>query len=359
MAAAPTVNNNAVLEHPNLLVVGFVKCGTTSIAKYLSDHPEVAKPLAKELYYLIDPNSKLLSMQPIVKDLYPKGLSVPIATKPQFVDFFPDRAGKRYALDATPFYYSQEAALRYAEEYPETKIIFMTRSPEKRLLSSFQYFQNVFQEYPSSSFGEFVGALLGGPERHATYRQGIKKNFFQELFDSELEMGCYEKHISAWEQRVGMSRIFLGRMELLRDRPKEFMANLCEFLDIDGNFYAGYQFSPYMQSYKVRFPALQKLGRKLGKEDPIRYDALSQYQSPFHRLPLRHLRQALEYVYGRIQHRPLSAKDEKLWLDQLSEYYLPANIALRDRYGIDYTRNKKASANSGYRGPIFDLPQSP
>src|SRR4051812_36912141 len=98
------------LSNPNLLIVGFVKCGTTSLAKYLTDHPQVAAPVAKELYYLIDEDSDLQSMQPIINTLAfgrnAKGAG-------GYIDFFPDTAGCRYALDATPFYYSQQAALDY------------------------------------------------------------------------------------------------------------------------------------------------------------------------------------------------------------------------------------------------------
>lgn len=169
-------NNARGAEGPNLLIVGFLKCGTTSLAKYLSDHPDVASPVAKELYYLIDPHSNLVSMQPVIGKLSfgKTGIDGRI---PKYADFFSEIFEKKYAMDATPFYYSQQRALKYAENNPDTKIIFMMRSPEKRILSSFRFFQSMYQEYPASSFSEFVDALLGGEEQKKNYRKRIKKAF--------------------------------------------------------------------------------------------------------------------------------------------------------------------------------------
>lgn len=333
------------LGSPNLLIVGFLKCGTTSLARHLSDHPDIASPIAKELYYLIDPTSKLVSMQPVIGKL---SFGEPETNRKdaRFIDFFPNTAGKKYAMDATPFYYSQRCALRYAEKNPDTKVIFMMRSPDRRVLSSFRFFQSMYQEYPDSSFSEFVDAILDNGERKAGYRKKIKKEFFRELFDDELEMGCYKDHISKWMNAIGGERVFLGTMEKLRDDPEDFMSMVCDFLGINRTFYHDYSFSPYMQSYQVRFPLLQKLGRKLGKEDPMRYDSISRFQSPFHRLSTPVLRRGLESVYRVFQHRPASLDDERDPLGRLTAYYSGANVALRDRYGIDYTAGGAGRSNS-------------
>jgi hypothetical protein len=325
------------LRYPNLLIAGFLKCGTTSLAKYLSDHPDVARPVAKELYYLIDETSDLRSIQSTINNsAFAAGTNG--AAAPAYLDFFPDRAGRRYAIDATPFYYSQDTAIQYAQTHPDVRVIFMVRTPEKRLASSFQYFQNVLQEYPDGSFDAFAEALLDhGPKRDA-YRARIKKPFFRKLFDDELEMGNYDKHISRWISAVGKDRVFIGQSEALGENPHRFMTRICDFLDIDDDFYRSYQFRLYLRSYRVRLPFVQKLGRKLARTDALRYDRMTEFQGLFYRVPVEWLRSVCDLAYGTIQRASSAKPFSPEAMRQLRAYYDEANRALKARYGIDYLR---------------------
>ena len=40
-------------KHPNFLIVGAAKAGTTSIAKYLEEHPEIFISKEKEPFYFV------------------------------------------------------------------------------------------------------------------------------------------------------------------------------------------------------------------------------------------------------------------------------------------------------------------
>lgn len=343
-----------MLDHPNLLLVGFVKCGTTSLAKYLTDHPRIASPIAKELYVLVDRASQLRSMQPVIGSLAFSDGNV--GTGRDYIEFFPSRAGCHYALDATPFYYSQQAALQYARTHADVRIIFMLRNPAARLYSSFQYFQNVFQEYPGGTFEEFVNALLDDGATRARYRRKIRKPFFQKLFDDELEMGNYEKHIARWTKVIDGERIYIGRLEDMNAAPREFMYGVCNFLGLERKVYRDYEFRSYMRSYRVRIPWLQTLARRLGREDPIRYDRMREYQNPFHRVPNRWLRNGLDDLYGRVQRKGGTTDVGADTWRRLGEYYEPANAMLLRRYGIDYTlAGKGGTMPAGFAG----RPQEP
>jgi len=336
-----TTTNLTGLDHPNLLIVGFVKCGTTSLAKYLSHHPDVAVPVAKELYVLLDPGSPFQSMQPVID-----GLAFGAGPRPagkRYIDYVPRVGACRYALDATPYYYAQEAAVRYTEDHDDVRIIFMTREPASRLLSSYRFFKEMYQEYADGTFEEFVEALLSGDGRHDAYRQRIRKEFFRRSFDIELDMGCYAEHITGWIRRVERDRILVGSMEELRDRPWAFMARVCEFLQVEAGVYRDFAFQPYMQSYEVRIPLLQKLGRRLAREDPMRYDRIARYQSPFHRIPTGALRRLLDGAYKRLQHRGRDDRHYQAAMAALRAYYLPHNLTLRTGYGIDYVGSAEGS----------------
>jgi hypothetical protein len=318
-----------------LLIVGFLKCGTTSLSRYLSHHPEIATPLAKELYYFVDEGSSLVSMQNVVnKVAFGKETT---SETIEFHEYFSERAEKKYLMDATPFSYSQQSAIEFMKNHPRGKVIFMLRDPAKRLLSSFRFFQGMYQEYPKSSFNEFTNALLDIEGARVPYRERIAKEFFKELFDSEVDMGCYVKHIRRWKKELSPDQIFVGTMEQLRDEPREMMENLCEFLDISTTCYGDFEFRPFMQSYEVRFSWLQKLGRKLGKEDPMRFDRISQFQNPFHRIPINGIRTRLESLYKSVQH---SNKEDDFTQSfaLLDTIYRDANSELFSDFRINYQK---------------------
>lgn len=323
------------MTRSTLLITGFLKCGTTSLAKYLSDHPSISTPIAKELYYFIDASSKLTSMQSVISKLS-FGAEVSSFDGRSFDEFFSPNHDTKYIMDATPFYYSQKVALEYAEKNPSAKIIFMVREPAKRLLSSYRFFQNMYQEYPISTFEEFVSALLSDGDKRDKYRNRIDKEFFRELFDDELDMGCYADHIDKWVNVIGRDRIFVGSLEKMNQDPISFLKSVCFFLNLDPGVYENYRFEPFMQSYAVRFPALQKFGRWLGREDPMSYDTISRYQNPFHRIPFHNLRARLEAVYKYIQHvEPNKLVDDNS-LTRVRSYYRQFNDEMNEKYGTQY-----------------------
>jgi len=326
------------LASPNLLIAGFVKCGTTSIAKYLSRHPDVAVPLVKELYLLLDDGSPFKSMQPVIDALSLDGRakSEPVG---RYVDYFPKPLRSKYTLDATPYYYSQDVALGYAQENPDVRIIFLTREPASRLLSSYRFFKDMLQEFPDGTFEEFADALLDVGGARAAYRSRINKEFFRAAFDLQLKMGCYESHVARWVHHLGRSRVFVASVEELQDRPVAFMNRLCEFLAIDADVYRQFTFAPFMQSYDVRFPLLQKIGRRIAREDPMRYDRLCRYQSPFHRVANAWVRGALDRIYVAVQYKGRSAAGHASATERLREFYLPYNRKLKEQHGIDYVRS--------------------
>jgi hypothetical protein len=103
-----------------------------------------------------------------------------------------------------------------------------------------------------------------------------------------------------------------------------------------------------MRSYKVRIPLLQKIGRRLGREDPIRYDRLTEFQSPFHRIPIPWLRRACDAAYGAMQHRSSDDSFSPEAMRRLRTYYDQPNRRLKALYGIDYLSavpNRRIRAN--------------
>lgn len=99
---------------PNLFLVGAPKCGTTSMAYYLGQHPDIFVPLLKEPMYF---GSDLLSKAPRL-------------TEEEYFMLYRDWSDERYALDGSTAYLASEAAPgEISGRAPDAKILIIVRNP--------------------------------------------------------------------------------------------------------------------------------------------------------------------------------------------------------------------------------------
>ncbi|HMO76129.1 MAG TPA: sulfotransferase [Sphingopyxis sp.] len=104
---------------PNLIVIGAMKCGTTSLNDYLALHPQIHMAAAKEINWF----SGEQAHRPI--EWY----------KAQFDPAFPVRgeASQNYSKAHHPFY--RDAPARMAELIPDAKLLYIVRDPIERYRS--------------------------------------------------------------------------------------------------------------------------------------------------------------------------------------------------------------------------------
>ena len=316
-------------DRPNLLIVGFAKCGTTSLAKYLSDHPSVCPPEVKESYEFVDDGSSLAQMN---RFLHEKDILENTKSESRCVGY--EKA--RYYFDATPYHFNQEKAKLYAQEHDDTKVIFLVRSPENRLRSSYLFFKNVHQEYPDVSFEKFIGALLSDAAAKQHICDEINKPFYQEVFRDELLTGQYVEHIDSWVAKIGRERVFVGKMEDMRDAPQSFMADVCKFLDITCDPYKNYEFKAYQKTFNVRFPLFQRSLRAAVKFDAMRVDQLSEYHNGIHLIKNPVLRALANRIYKLLQNSERVDSVQLSALNSLKQHYASYNDRLEKRYDISF-----------------------
>lgn len=105
---------------PTFIVIGAMKAGTTSLAAYLNQHPEVAMSEKKEPNYFADPGN------------WQRGLE-------WYAGLFPE--GARAAGEASVFYTMVPeytgAPERIKQTIPEVRIIYLVRDPIERMKSMF------------------------------------------------------------------------------------------------------------------------------------------------------------------------------------------------------------------------------
>jgi hypothetical protein len=105
-------------ELPNLIIIGGLKCSTTSIHHYLGLHPEIQMSKPKELNFFVEELNWDLGL-----------------------DWYASRFDSRFAVrgESSPHYTNlprfEGVAERIHQHCPEAKLIYMVRDPIKRILS--------------------------------------------------------------------------------------------------------------------------------------------------------------------------------------------------------------------------------
>jgi len=107
---------------PNLIIIGGLKCGTTSIHHYLGLHPEIQMSKPKELNFFVEQLNWDLGL-----------------------DWYRGRFDSRFAVrgESSPHYTNlprfSGVAERIREHIPDARLIYMVRDPISRILSHWRH----------------------------------------------------------------------------------------------------------------------------------------------------------------------------------------------------------------------------
>lgn len=139
---------------PNLVIIGGLKCGTTSLHYYLDQHPEISMSKRKELHYFSRPDwrerTAWYEQQFAWMDAPVRGEATPHYT------WYPHKRG---------------IAERIHAMIPEAKLIYLVRDPIRRIVS---HAVQLWAQGNRTPMGTFLQApdwdrnLLVAPSRYAT-----------------------------------------------------------------------------------------------------------------------------------------------------------------------------------------------
>ncbi len=191
---------------PDFFVIGAYRSGTTSLYRYLRQHPDVFLPLEKEPnFYAVDDNPDASAVL----------RSRALTTRDDYDRFYADAAPHQVRGDISPEYLRNPAAApRIHRDHPDTRLVAILRNPVERAWSDFLLHRRDGNE-PLESFTDALAeqdARQSGGDHRAghyidsgMYHEQLER--YLELFDRDQLLVLLYDDLSADRQGV-MRRIF-------------------------------------------------------------------------------------------------------------------------------------------------------
>lgn len=219
---------------PNLFILGAPKCGTTSMAAYLQQHPEVAVSDPKETRY------------------YGPYTDVAKMTSEKYCDSMAHKPGARYRCDATPDYLAESGALdRIVQENPDVRHIAMVRDQADLAFSLHQECRLSGSEV----IGSFEDAWRACDDRRAGRRVPVTCGDARRLlYDQRAGVG---RQLTEALKIIPRERLMIIEMNALRTDMDTVWKALCGFLEIDPR--TEVDFTAQNLRKTIRFPILLQI----------------------------------------------------------------------------------------------------
>jgi len=207
---------------PDFLILGAQKAGTTSLHRYLEEHPCVLRPATKEVHYFDLKYDRGLDWY---RAHFPTTLARALACR---VGRAPAAAG-----DASPYYLFHPLAPRRAfETVPNALLLVLLRDPVTRAHSHYRHaVRHSVEDCPT-----FAEAIALEDERLAGERERIvadgRYDSFHFRHHSYLARGCYADQLRAWFEYFPRERFLILKSEDLFGDPGSTFARVLAFLGL-------------------------------------------------------------------------------------------------------------------------------
>jgi Sulfotransferase domain len=230
---------------PNLIVIGAARCGTTSLHRYLGEHPEVFMAEKKELAFFVEELEWRRGVD-WYESQFPEGSPVRGETSPQYAVY------PRY----------KGVPERIASLVPEARLIYVVRDPFERLRS--QYALHLAFGHGSRSLRDIVA----GPERT--------------LY---VDTGRYWTQLERFLDHFPREQILVVDFDDLERDPAGLMHSVFRFLRVDRefsspSFSAAHNLGPLRENREPLRRLAGPLARMLGEDRYRQWRPLTRIPGP-------------------------------------------------------------------------------
>ena len=221
---------------PSFFIIGERKCGTSSLYRYLLDHPQVLPCKIKEPQFFSRSLVHRLTKRRAYDALFPeiKG-SGPVTL--EWLQWLPDGALNKIELsyerpsagaitgEASANTFAQVPPTRLYKAFPEAKLILLLRDPVSRAFSHYQMYKRFNQEGRKLPFD--LTNFESDAHREIEEIANEGKSYF-------MRPGMYDVKLPAWMQCFGDQLKVIRSEDLSQPRTaNDIMHELCSFLGID------------------------------------------------------------------------------------------------------------------------------
>jgi hypothetical protein len=204
---------------PDFLIAGASRCGTTSLFRYLSEHPEISMAVPKELHFFNRDANFRAGMSTYYRHFggNPRSTVVGEATPSYFTHGLTIDENDNDQYDP-----EDDSASRIAAALPEMKSIISLRDPVRRAYSQFCKNRSLNRE-PCERFLDAIHEECDG-------RRAPPSRF------SWLHQNSYALHLRKWLDRFPADRVKVIIFEHWTGSPEMTYRDLCEFLGVSDDF---------------------------------------------------------------------------------------------------------------------------
>lgn len=204
---------------PNFFIVGAAKSGTSSLDRYLSQHPDVFIPPKKEAHFFSTPDfpDKFEGPGDEGMNLYT------IRDREQYRALFEGAEDQRAVGESSAFYlYYPGTAQRMKADVPDAKIIILLRNPVNRAFSAYMHL--IRDERESLDFAESL------------HNEDLRKAMDYEPMWLYREVGLYAAQVQRFLDVFGPDQVKVVLFEDFVRNPEASVQDICRFLEVDPSF---------------------------------------------------------------------------------------------------------------------------
>ncbi len=205
---------------PDFLIIGGNKCGTTSLFKYMIEHPCILAPTNKEINYF---NRFYENGTMWYRSHYPTFLSklyYKMKTKTKII-----------TGEATTHYLTKEPKTPYRVKklVPSIKLIVILRNPIDRAYS--QYNMLAIQQREPLSFEKAIAFAMQNPNQ-TDKKLILAENLNMTNDYSYLRRGIYVDDLKRWMNIFPKERFLILQTEEFNSKPNEVLNRIYKFLGL-------------------------------------------------------------------------------------------------------------------------------
>ncbi|HCX23590.1 MAG: sulfotransferase [Flammeovirgaceae bacterium] len=224
---------------PNFMIIGAGKSGTTALYEYLAEHPDVYMSPVKETNFFALEGEMMVDPKDDPEQMFHYPWSV--TNWEDYVKLFDGVETEKAIGEVSPMYlYSEEAAFRIKERFPDMKLIVILRNPVDRLYSRFMHLARENRK-PTSRFEDALDRETIWWRRNDLVKEGFYHNHLQKYYD------LFDK-----------DQIKVILYDDFKSDPLKEVQNIYEFIGVNGWHEPDFN-TEYNVSGLIKNPVIDKL----------------------------------------------------------------------------------------------------